>query len=78
LEELKNDESFDIEIGLYDPQTDTFLASAMNHKLDVRDPKSLKGGKLNYAWMHYYIDNQFIGKHLYLTFRAVNFTVTED
>ncbi|CDW81429.1 laminin subunit alpha-like [Stylonychia lemnae] len=79
LQELTySNENFDIEIGLYDPATDKFLASTMNHKLEFRENKNYRNGKLDYSWLHYQFESQHIGKLFYVTFRAVNFSVSID
>ena len=46
-----NDETFDIEIGVYDPQSNKFLATSINQHLDFKDNKQLLNGKLDYSWL---------------------------
>ena len=65
---------FDIELGLYEPASRRFLAQSMNRHLTT--PQGTKV-KLENAALSLTIESQYIGKPLYVFFRALNFTDTE-
>ena len=46
-----NDESFDLEIGLYDPLKDKFLVTSMNAHLDFEENRNYLSGKMDYAYL---------------------------
>ena len=71
-EMVVNDEVFDIEVGLYDINKDSFLKSSMNQILLVEDTSF--DGKLEYTLLQYQIPYEYVNQTLYLMFRAVNYS----
>ena len=77
LEEIAvNDESFDLEIALYDLERDKFVASSMNQFFDFEN-KQIKG-KVDYSSLQVPITQELVNKTMYLMFRAVNFTAKDS
>jgi hypothetical protein len=68
---IVNDESYDIEIGIYDKVSKKFLATAVNSKIDMQ-----VGGidKLDFATLSWEVPVEMVGKEVLIVFRAVNFT----
>lgn len=63
--------AFDLELGVYDPEAQKFIASAMNRHL------TLPGGrtaKLEYAALTFEATQDHLSRPLYVFFRALNFT----
>lgn len=71
-----NDEVFDFEIGLYDVTKEKFVASGMNHHLNLKTAGI--NGKLEYASLIYSIPLESVNKPFILMFRALNFTIASD
>lgn len=72
-EELAGDAEapFDVEVGIYDPATQRFLASGMNRHLILPSGSQVK---LEYATLSFEVSNEHLHKPLYVFFRALNFT----
>jgi len=66
---------FDIEVGIYDPRAQRFLASSMNRHLVL--PRGTEA-KLEYAAVSFEVSNDQQDAPLYIFFRALNFTDTAD
>jgi hypothetical protein len=63
--------TFDIEVGIYDPEAKKFLASAMNRHLTLPNGRT---GKLEYASLTFETREEHLSRPLYIFFRALNFT----
>jgi hypothetical protein len=78
LDELTSagyDGAFDIEVGLYDPESEKFVASAMNRHLELPRGNRLK---MEYASLSFEVKEEHLYKPLYVFFRALNFTEDLD
>jgi hypothetical protein len=62
---------FDLEIGIYDPRGEKFLASSMNRHLEL--PRGIEA-KLEYAALSFEVTKDHLADPLYIFFRALNFT----
>jgi hypothetical protein len=65
---------FDLEVGVYDPQKQKFVASAMNRHLTL--PRG-QAAKLEYAALTFEATQDHLSRPLYIFFRALNFTDDE-
>lgn len=72
-EELAGDAEapFDVEVGIYDPKSQRFLASGMNRHLIL--PAGTET-KLEYAAVTFEVSQEHLQQPLYVFFRALNFT----
>ena len=69
------DGAFDLEVGLYDPAAEKFVASAMNRHLELPRGNRLK---MEYAALSFEVKEEHLWKPLYIFFRALNFTEDFD
>lgn len=60
-----------MEIGIYDPKGEKFLASSMNRHLEL--PRGIEV-KLEYAALSFEVTKDHLADPLYIFFRALNFT----
>ena len=63
--------AFDLEIGIYDPEAQKFLETAMNRHLTLPNSRT---AKLEYASLSFEVTQEHVSRPLYVFFRALNFT----
>jgi len=63
--------TFDLEIGIYNPESKKFLDSGMNRKMTLPGHRAIK---LEYAEISFEVTEDQVGKPLFVFFRALNFT----
>jgi hypothetical protein len=70
-----NDNSFDLELGIYDPTNKKFIATSVNAVIDFEGHK-IKGidGKLDFSVLQWEVKPEMVGKEVKIMFRALNFT----
>jgi len=67
--------AFDLEVGLYDPEKERFVASSMNRHLELPRGNRLK---MEYAALSFEVKEEHLWRPLYVFFRALNFTEDFD